>query len=176
MNTNIDRYKPVKYLVFTTNALRNNEGDGTLNYYDRYITSYPIKNNSPFNKDHPQFCYYGETTVRFDCTQKETINRAKSKVLESILNKEHKNYFNQEDVLLLLSCNSEGRLKLDIAYYDSTKNQWSMEPFDDLAYDSNLSDRQTDHIMKRLTDFYEALQNNPNARITDLQERYLSWY
>lgn len=70
MNTNIDRYKPVKYLVFTTNALRNNE----------------------------------------------------------------------------------------------------------LAYDSNLSDRQTDHIMKRLTDFYEALQNNPNARITDLQERYLSWY
>lgn len=47
MNTNIDRYKPVKYLVFTTNALRNNEGDGTLNYYDRYITSYPIKNNSP---------------------------------------------------------------------------------------------------------------------------------
>lgn len=51
-----------------------------------------------------------------------------------------------------------------------------MEPFDDLAYDSNLSDRQTDHIMKRLTDFYEALQNNPNARITDLQERYLSWY
>lgn len=78
MNTNIDRYKPVKYLVFTTNALRNNEGDGTLNYYDRYITSYPIKNNSPFNKDHPQFCYYGETTVRFDCTQKETINRARS--------------------------------------------------------------------------------------------------
>lgn len=76
--------------------------------------------------------------------------------MESILNKEHKNYFNQEDVLLLLSCNSEGRLKLDIAYYDSTKNQWSMEPFDDLAYDSNLSDRQTDHIMKRLTDFYEA--------------------
>lgn len=108
--------------------------------------------------------------------KKETINRARSKVLESILNKEHKNYFNQEDVLLLLSCNSEGRLKLDIAYYDSTKNQWSMEPFDDLAYDSNLSDRQTDHIMKRLTDFYEALQNNPNARITDLQERYLSWY
>lgn len=97
-------------------------------------------------------------------------------MLESIVIKEHKNYFNQEDVLLLLSCNSEEQLKLDIAYYDLTKNQWSMEPFDDLAYDSNLSDRQINHIMKRLTDFYEALQNIPNTRITELQERYLSWY
>lgn len=176
MNTNLDRYKPVKYLVFTTNALRNNEGDGTLDYYDRYIISYPIKENSPFNMDHPQFCYYGEITVRFDYPQNEIIKIAKSKIAGSMITKEHKNCFNREDVLLLLSCNSEEQFKLDVVFNDSTKKQWSIEPFDDLAYDSKLSDKQTDHIMKRLTDFYVALQNNPDARITDLQERYLSWY
>lgn len=176
MNTNIDRYKPVTYLVFTTNALRNNEGDGTLDYYDRYIISYPIKENSPFNKDHSQFCYYGKITVRFDYSQKEIINIAKFKIGESIIIKEHRNFLNREDVLLLLSCNNEQQFRLDVVFSDSTKNQWSMEPFDDLAYDSNLTDRQANHIMKRLTDFYEALQNNPNARITELQEKYLSWY
>ena len=33
MSVNLEQYKPVTYLVFTTNALRNNIGDGTLEFY-----------------------------------------------------------------------------------------------------------------------------------------------
>lgn len=39
MSVNLEQYKPVTYLVFTTNALRNNIGDGTLEFYKRYESS-----------------------------------------------------------------------------------------------------------------------------------------
>ena len=50
MSVNLEQYKPVTYLVFTTNVLRNNIGDGTLEFYKRYessIFSY-LKENKPF--------------------------------------------------------------------------------------------------------------------------------
>ena len=39
MSVNLEQYKPVTYLVFTTNVLRNNIGDGTLEFYKRYESS-----------------------------------------------------------------------------------------------------------------------------------------
>ena len=46
MSVNLEQYKPVTYLVFTTNALRNNIGDGTLEFYKRY--------ESPFSSFHKE--------------------------------------------------------------------------------------------------------------------------
>lgn len=57
MSVNLEQYKPVTYWVFTTNALRSNIGDGTLEYYKRYespISSYR-KEDAPFSADHPEF-------------------------------------------------------------------------------------------------------------------------
>lgn len=177
MNTNLDKYKPVNYLVFTTNALRNNEGDGTLDYYDRYINPISgfVKENSPFNNDNPQFCYYGNITVGFNYTPGEIISKAKS-LLGSMITKQRKNRLYPEEVLLLLCRDSEGQFKLNVVFHDKIAKQWSMEPFDDLAFDSDLTDKQINHIMSRLTDFYKALQDNPKIKIADLQEKYLSWY
>ena len=80
MSANLDKFKPVTHLVFTTNALRNSNGDGTLNYYKRYESSYsnPIKKDEPFSANYPEFFYHGEITIRYVDTQDEVINKAKS--------------------------------------------------------------------------------------------------
>ncbi len=66
MNTNIDRYKPKTYFAFMTNALRNNVGDGTLEFYTKYKSplSSLLKEENPFNMDHPEFSFCDKFSVR----------------------------------------------------------------------------------------------------------------
>ena len=80
MNTNIDRYKPKTYFAFTTNALRNNVGDGTLEFYTKYkspLSSF-LKEENPFNMDHPEFFYCNQFTVRRNTPQNEIVDKAKT--------------------------------------------------------------------------------------------------
>ena len=66
MSVNLEQFKPVTYLVFTTNALRNNIGDGTLEYYKKYESPFSsfTKADEPFSADHPEFFYCNEFTVK----------------------------------------------------------------------------------------------------------------
>lgn len=175
MSVNLEQYKPVTYLVFTTNALRNNIGDGTLEFYKRYessIFSY-LKENKPFSVDHPEFFYCNQLTVRRNTPQDEIVDRAKS-ALGNFAITQRKNYFYNDEVILLLSCDSDGEFNLDVIYYENNVKKWTMEPFTDLADDSDFTERKKDYIMDKLTDFYNAMTNNPKAKIRDLQEEYLT--
>ena len=100
MSANLDKFKPVTHLVFTTNALRNNNGDGTLNYYKRYESSYsnPIKKDEPFSANYPEFFYHGEITIRYVDTQDEVINKAKS-TLSNLAITQRKKFYLEEIIL-----------------------------------------------------------------------------
>ncbi len=175
MSTNLEQYKPVTYLVFTTNALRNNIGDGTLDYYKRYESpnSDFIKKNEPFSVNHPEFFYCNEFTVKRCTPQDEIIDKAKT-ALGNLAITQRKNTFYHEEVILLLSCNNEGEFDLDVIYWEDNPRKWTLEPFADLAEDSELSEKQKNHIMNRLTHFYNEKKNNPHAKNKDLQEEYLT--
>lgn len=177
MNTNLDRYKPVKYLVFTTNALRNNIGDGTLDYYKRYKSpnsSYFKIENEPFNSDHPKFFYCDQFTVRRCALDDEIIQKAKS-ALGNLAVKQRKNSFYREEIILLLNCDDENEFSLDVIYLDINTKKWVKEPFEDLAYDSDITDQQRKYIMNKLTNFYNARVENQNAKTVDLQDEYLTY-
>lgn len=174
MSTNFDKFKPVTYLVFTTNALRNNIGDGTLDYYKRYESPFSdfLEKNEPFSADYPEFYYHGEITIRYVDTQDEIINRAKS-ALGNLAITLRKNRFYLEEIIILFSRNSEGEIIVNIIYYDTYTRKWTMEPFADLADDSNLESKSYRHILKKMIDFYNAKENNPKAKTSELQEEYL---
>ena len=74
MSVNLEQFKPVTYLVFTTNALRNNIGDGTLEYYKKYESPFSsfTKADEPFSADHPEFFYCNESVRQYcnDSTEK----------------------------------------------------------------------------------------------------------
>lgn len=173
MNTNIDRYKPKTYFAFTTNALRNNVGDGTLEFYTKYKSplSSLIKEENPFNMDHPEFFYCNKFSVRWDASEDEIINKAKT-ALGNMAITQRKNTFYREEVILLLSCNDDGELGVGVIYFDTHK--WVMEPFEDLAADSDLTDKQKKRVLDKLTNFYDAMNDNSHATIKDLQEEYLT--
>lgn len=175
MSVNLEQFKPVTYLVFTTNALRNNIGDGTLEYYKRYESPFSsfTKADEPFSADHPEFFYCNEFTVKRCTPQSEIIDKAR-KALGNIAMTQRKNAFYREEVILLLSCNNDGEFDLDVIYYETNTRKWAMEPFTDLADDSDFTEKQKDYIMDKLTDFYNAMTNNPKAKIRDLQEEYLT--
>ena len=174
MSVNLEQYKPVTYLVFTTNALRNNIGDGTLEFYKRYESPFSSfhKEDGPFNTDHPEFSYCNEFTVKRCTPQNEIIDKAR-KALGN-LTIQRREPFCREEVILLLSCNNDGEFDLDVIYYETNTRKWAMEPFTDLADDSDFTEKQKDYIMDKLTDFYNAMTNNPKAKIRDLQEEYLT--
>lgn len=175
MSVNLDQYKPLTYLVFTTNALRNNIGDGTLDYYKRYespISSFS-KDDEPFSADHPEFFYCNNFTVKRCTPQTEIINKART-ALGNLAITQRKNTFYREEVILLLSCNAEGEFDFDVIYREDNAQKWTMEPFADLAEDSELTEKQVKHIKKKLIDFYTAKTNNPNVKSARLQEEYLN--
>lgn len=166
MNTNIDRYKPKTYFVFTTNALRNNIGDGTLEFYTKYkspLSSF-LKEENSFNMDHPEFFYCDNFSVRWDASEDEIISKART-ALGNIT-------FYREEFILLLSCDDSGEFNLDVIYSGTHKR--AMEPFEDLAADSDLTDKQKKRVLDKLTNFYDAMKDDPHARIRDLQEEYLT--
>lgn len=166
MNTNFDRYKPKTYFAFTTNALRNNVGDGTLEFYTKYKSplSSLLKEENPFNMDHPEFFFCDKFSVRWDASEDEIISKART-ALGNIT-------FYREEVILLLSCDDSGEFNLDVIYSDTHKR--AMEPFEDLAADSDLTDKQKKRVLDKLTNFYDAMKDDPHARIRDLQEEYLT--
>lgn len=166
MNTNINRYRPKTYFVFTTNALRNNVGDGTLEFYTKYKNplSSLLKEENPFNMDHPEFFYCNKFSVRWDASEDEIINKTRT-ALGNIT-------FYREEVILLLSCDDSGEFNLDVIYSGTHKR--AMEPFEDLAADSDLTDKQKKRVLDKLTNFYDAMKDDPHARIRDLQEEYLT--
>ena len=175
MSVNLEQYKPVTYWVFTTNALRSNIGDGTLEYYKRYespISSYR-KEDAPFSADHPEFFYCNEFTVKRCTPQSEIIDKAR-KALGNIAMTQRKNTFYREEVILLLSCNDDGEFDLDVIYYETNTRKWTMEPFADLAEDSEFTEKQTSYVVDKLVDFYNVKDNNPKAKIRDLQKEYLT--
>ena len=175
MSVNLEQYKPVTYWVFTTNALRSNIGDGTLEYYKRYespISSYR-KEDAPFSADHPEFFYCNQFTARRNTPQNEIVHQAKTG-LGNFAITQHKNHFYNDEVILLLSCDSDGEFNLDVAYYESNTRKWTIEPFTDLADDSDFTEKQKKYVMGKLTDFYNALTDNPKAKIKNLQEEYLT--
>ena len=174
MSVNLEQYKPVTYLVFTTNALRNNIGDGTLEFYKRYESPFSSfhKEDGPFNTDHPEFSYCNEFTVKRCTPQNEIIDKAR-KALGN-LTIQRREPFCREEVILLLSCNNDGEFDLDVIYYETNTRKWAMEPFTDLADDSDFTEKQKDYIMDKLTDFYNVKNNNPKAKIRDLQKEYLT--
>ena len=49
-----------------------------------------------------------------------------------------------------------------------------MEPFADLAEDSEFTEKQTSYVVDKLVDFYNVKDNNPKAKIRDLQKEYLT--
>ena len=114
MSVNLEQYKPVTYLVFTTNALRNNIGDGTLEFYKRYESPFSsnYKLDGPFNADHPEFFYCNEFTVKRCTPQSEIIDKAR-KALGNIAMTQRKESFCREEVILLLSYNDDGEFDLD---------------------------------------------------------------
>lgn len=173
MNTNIDRYKPKTYFAFMTNALRNNIGDGTLEFYIKYKSplSSLLKEENPFNMDHPEFFYCDKFSVRCDASEDEIIHKAKA-ALGNMAITQRKNTFYREELILLLSCNNDGEFGLDVIYFDTHK--WAMEPFEDLAADSDLTDKQKKRVLDKLTNFYDAMNDNSHATIKDLQEEYLT--
>lgn len=175
MNTNIDRYKPKTYFAFTTNALRNNVGDGTLEYYKKYESPFSsfTKADEPFSADHPEFFYCNEFTVKRCTPQSEIIDKAR-KALGNIAMTQRKNTFYREEVILLLSCNDDGEFDLDVIYYETNTRKWTMEPFADLAEDSEFTEKQTSYVVDKLVDFYNVKDNNPKAKIRDLQKEYLT--
>lgn len=77
-------------------------------------------------------------------------------------------------MILLLSCDSDGEFNLDVAYHESNTRKWTIEPFTDLADDSDFTEKQKKYVMGKLTDFYNALTDNPKAKIKNLQEEYLT--
>ena len=169
MSVNLEQFKPVTYLVFTTNALRNNIGDGTLEYYKKYESPF-----SSFTKaDDPEFFYCNEFTVKRCTPQSEIIDKAR-KALGNIAMTQRKNTFYREEVILLLSCNDDGEFDLDVIYYETNTRKWTMEPFADLAEDSEFTEKQTSYVVDKLVDFYNVKDNNPKAKIRDLQKEYLT--
>ena len=175
MSVNLEQYKPVTYLVFTTNALRNNIGDGTLEFYKRYESPFSsnYKLDGPFNADHPEFFYCNEFTVKRCTPQSEIIDKAR-KALGNIAMTQRKESFCREEVILLLSYNDDGEFDLDVIYKEENAHKWTMEPFADLAEDSEFTEKQTSYVVEKLADFYDAKNNNPKAKIRDLQEEYLT--
>ena len=175
MSVNLEQFKPVTYLVFTTNALRNNIGDGTLEFYKRYESPFSsnYKLDGPFNADHPEFFYCNEFTVKRCTPQSEIIDKAR-KALGNIAMTQRKNTFYREEVILLLSCNDDGEFDLDVIYYETNTRKWTMEPFADLAEDSEFTEKQTSYVVDKLVDFYNVKDNNPKAKIRDLQKEYLT--
>ena len=114
--------------------------------------------------DHPDFFYCDKFSVRWDASEDEIISKART-ALGNIT-------FYREEVILLLSCDDGGEFGLDVIYSETHKR--AMEPFEDLAEDSDLTDKQKKHIMNKLTNFYNAMKDDPHARIRDLQEEYLT--
>ncbi len=74
----------------------------------------------------------------------------------------------------MLSCNDDGEFDLDVIYKEENAHKWTMEPFADLAEDSEFTEKQTSYVVEKLADFYDAKNNNPKAKIRDLQEEYLT--
>lgn len=175
MSVNLEQYKPVTYLVFTTNVLRNNNGDGTLEYYKRYKSPFSsfIKADEPFSADHPEFFYCNEFTVKRCTPQDEIIDKART-ALGNFARTQRKNTFYREEVILLLSCKDAGEFDLDVIYYETNTRKWTMEPFADLAEDSAFTEKQISYVADKLADFYNAKNNNSKAKIRDLQEEYLT--
>ena len=175
MSVNLEQFKPVTYLVFTTNALRNNIGDGTLEYYKKYESPFSsfTKADEPFSADHPEFFYCNEFTVKRCTPQSEIIDKAR-KALGNIAMTQRKESFCREEVILLLSYNDDGEFDLDVIYKEENARKWTMEPFADLAEDSEFTEKQTSYVVNKLADFYDAKNNNPKAKIRDLQEEYLT--
>ena len=175
MSVNLEQFKPVTYLVFTTNALRNNIGDGTLEYYKKYESPFSsfTKADEPFSADHPEFLNSNEFTVKRCTPQSEIIDKAR-KALGNIAMTQRKNTFYREEVILLLSCNDDGEFDLDVIYYETNTRKWTMEPFADLAEDSEFTEKQTSYVVDKLVDFYNVKDNNPKAKIRDLQKEYLT--
>ena len=87
---------------------------------------------------------------------------------------QRKNTFYREEVILLLSCNDDGEFDLDVIYYETNTRKWTMEPFADLAEDSEFTEKQTSYVVDKLVDFYNVKDNNPKAKIRDLQKEYLT--
>ena len=174
MSVNLEQFKPVTYLVFTTNALRNNIGDGTLEFYKRYESPFSSfhKEDGPFNTDHPEFSYCNEFTVKRCTPQNEIIDKAR-KALGN-LTIQRREPFCREEVILLLSCNDEGEFDLDVVYKEENARKYEMEPFADLAEDSEFTAKQRNYIISKLTNFYNEKKDNPRANIKDLQEEYLT--
>ena len=82
--------------------------------------------------------------------------------------------FCREEVILLLSCNDEGEFDLDVVYKEENARKYEMEPFADLAEDSEFTAKQRNYIISKLTNFYNEKKDNPRANIKDLQEEYLT--
>lgn len=87
---------------------------------------------------------------------------------------QRKNTFYREEVILSLSCNDEGEFDLDVIYWEDTTRKWTMEPFADLAEDSEFTEKQKSYIMNRLINFYNEKEDNPHANIKKLREEYLT--
>lgn len=174
MSAVLKPYEPVTYLVFTTNALRNNIGDGTLDYYKRYESPYSAysKEDGPFNADHPEFFYCNEITVKRNILEDELIRKART-ALGNLIITQRKNEFCNEEIILLLSYD-ENEFSLNVIYCDTKNRKWTIEPFEDLADDSDITNKQRQYIMGKLINFYNERINNPNAEIAYLQEEYLT--
>lgn len=175
MSIDLEQYKPVTYLVFTTNVLRNNIGDGTLEYYKRYESPFSsfIKTDEPFSADYPKFFYCNEFTVKRCTPQNEIIDKSRT-ALGNLARTQRKNTFYREEVILLLSYNSEGEFDLDVVYYNVNEKKWDIEPFEDLADDSDFTKKQKNYVMVKLSNFCNAMIDSPNAKIKNLQEEYLT--
>ena len=114
-----------------------------------------------------------EFTVKRCTPQSEIIDKAR-KALGNIAMTQRKNTFYREEVILLLSCNDDGEFDLDVIYYETNTRKWTMEPFADLAEDSEFTEKQTSYVVDKLVDFYNVKDNNPKAKIRDLQKEYLT--
>lgn len=176
MSIDLEQCKPVTYLVFTTNVLRNNIGDGTLEYYKRYESPFSSfsKKDEPFSADHPEFFYCDKFTVKRCVPQSEIIHKART-ALGNFAITQRKNDFYREEVILLLSHNSDDEFDLDVVYYNTDEKKWEIEPFEDLAEDSDFTDKQRNYVMNKLTNFYNGLTDNSKSKIKNLQEEYLTW-
>lgn len=69
---------------------------------------------------------------------------------------------------------AEGEFDLDVVYKEENARKYEMEPFADLAEDSEFTAKQRNYIISKLTNFYNEKKDNPRANIKDLQEEYLT--
>lgn len=155
-----------KFLILTTNVLRNENLDGTLYFYKSFVDLHYKKlgfhmPKVNFDERNPAFKF-----------QKEVVTRVTPNGQF-----EARKFFNNcsgyDVIIVLYDSGDDDAVKIEINFYDRAENSWQVESFDNLADDSWLKENEINYVKQKMKKFFNAYMDSKFS-IDKLQDIYLT--